>query len=439
MLFGHLITYADRFYSRSQFTHAITIPLLPGTHHLRFLVDEQWRVADDLPTAVDDQGSLANYVGVALDGIVVGGVAETSSTPTSPGIEQGPQVEITLAPSVRSLSPVHMYKPRISAPAQSFWSASSADDDDGSYRGPAARASATVNAVLGKKVPAKWTTDIPIELTEAAEQEDSFLQATDAQTQNVQARPNPHSPTPYRERGRDRGHNGLARGGGQTQIINGFTPPPPIPPAPNLPRHLEKLILNVSSYPRGGSTNGTVIGATGGMRSPPLPGKEREGRDDKGRRTGKKDRRSLPGLQSSTVPAPLQPFEADALPPPSAQAGSSSSSPPPSAGPTSASSSAAQSPTLSVSDSVSLPSSNLDTSILPPSLTALNATSPTKIDDTVSADDGSVLPVPSHVILHHLSTSAIKNGVLAVGVTTRYKKKVGFVVFPDRLWLTVFI
>ncbi|KAH8114504.1 5'-AMP-activated protein kinase beta subunit, interation domain-containing protein [Phellopilus nigrolimitatus] len=41
------------------------------------------------------------------------------------------------------------------------------------------------------------------------------------------------------------------------------------------------------------------------------------------------------------------------------------------------------------------------------------------------ADDGSVLPVPSHVVLHHLGTSAIRNGVLAVADTTRYKKKVG--------------
>jgi len=38
-------------------------------------------------------------------------------------------------------------------------------------------------------------------------------------------------------------------------------------------------------------------------------------------------------------------------------------------------------------------------------------------------DDASVLPVPSHVVLHHLCTSAIKNGVLAVANTTRYKKK----------------
>jgi hypothetical protein len=40
------------------------------------------------------------------------------------------------------------------------------------------------------------------------------------------------------------------------------------------------------------------------------------------------------------------------------------------------------------------------------------------------ADDSSVLPVPSHVVLHHLGTSAIRNGVLAVSDTTRYNKKV---------------
>jgi hypothetical protein len=44
-------------------------------------------------------------------------------------------------------------------------------------------------------------------------------------------------------------------------------------------------------------------------------------------------------------------------------------------------------------------------------------------NDPVLADDASVLPVPSHVVLNHLSTSAIRNGVLAVGNTVRYRKK----------------
>lgn len=57
-------------------TFSTIISVARGTHHLRFLVDGQQRVADDLPTAVDDNGSLANYVGVGLgpaEGGLIGG------------------------------------------------------------------------------------------------------------------------------------------------------------------------------------------------------------------------------------------------------------------------------------------------------------------------------------------------------------------------------
>ena len=40
-----------------------------------------------------------------------------------------------------------------------------------------------------------------------------------------------------------------------------------------------------------------------------------------------------------------------------------------------------------------------------------------------AGDDNSILPVPNHVVLNHLTASAIKNGTLAVGTTTRYRKK----------------
>ena len=54
-----------------------------------------------------------------------------------------------------------------------------------------------------------------------------------------------------------------------------------------------------------------------------------------------------------------------------------------------------------------------------------------KLDAARLTDDASVLPVPNHVVLHHLSTSAIKNGVLAVADTVRYKKKVrAYISFP---------
>lgn len=48
----------------------------------------------------------------------------------------------------------------------------------------------------------------------------------------------------------------------------------------------------------------------------------------------------------------------------------------------------------------------------------LNAATPMK-------DDNSVLNMPNHTVLNHLATSSIKNNVLAVSATTRYKRKVG--------------
>lgn len=50
----------------------------------------------------------------------------------------------------------------------------------------------------------------------------------------------------------------------------------------------------------------------------------------------------------------------------------------------------------------------------------LNATTPIK-------DDNSVLNLPpNHAVLNHLATSSIKNNVLAVSATTRYKNKVSW-------------
>lgn len=43
---------------------------------------------------------------------------------------------------------------------------------------------------------------------------------------------------------------------------------------------------------------------------------------------------------------------------------------------------------------------------------------------TQMKDDASVLTIPNHAVLNHLATSSIKNHILAVSATTRYKKKV---------------
>lgn len=43
---------------------------------------------------------------------------------------------------------------------------------------------------------------------------------------------------------------------------------------------------------------------------------------------------------------------------------------------------------------------------------------------TLMKDDNSVLNMPNHTVLNHLATSSIKNNVLAVSATTRYRNKV---------------
>lgn len=52
--------------------------------------------------------------------------------------------------------------------------------------------------------------------------------------------------------------------------------------------------------------------------------------------------------------------------------------------------------------------------------------------NTPHKDDASVLIMPNHTVLNHLATSSIKSGVLATSGTTRYKRKVRFLVTKKR-------
>lgn len=47
---------------------------------------------------------------------------------------------------------------------------------------------------------------------------------------------------------------------------------------------------------------------------------------------------------------------------------------------------------------------------------------------TLMKDDNSVLNMPNHTVLNHLATSSIKNNVLAVSATTRYRSKVRYTI-----------
>ncbi|KIY45004.1 hypothetical protein FISHEDRAFT_77032 [Fistulina hepatica ATCC 64428] len=270
------------------------IQLPTGTHHFRFLVDQQWRVSLELPTAVDDEGSLANYVDVA---------------PPSP-------LSLSLSPG---LSP----PPRRSH-GLSFWSSTSSSDSLNGNKGSRDDVYQAVSP--STKKAAVWTSEIPLELIAAAEEEEEYLAA-------------------------------------QNNSSGGTLPPHPhVPSVPSRPRHLDKLILNARP----------PISGPSGTPSPPL----REGRS-----------RKMHGL--SRMASPAEEVEPRMPPIPVTTASGTD---------------VTRRGTVRVSGG--------DTS----SFVAGDV-------DSAAPDDTSVLPVPSHVVIQHLSTSAIKHGVLAVGTTTRYRKK----------------
>ena len=48
------------------------------------------------------------------------------------------------------------------------------------------------------------------------------------------------------------------------------------------------------------------------------------------------------------------------------------------------------------------------------------------LNSSMSKEDNRVLPVPNHVVLNHLYACSIRDGVMAVAGTTRYRKKVKY-------------
>ncbi|KAG8214501.1 carbohydrate-binding module family 48 protein [Butyriboletus roseoflavus] len=286
------------------------VSLMPGTHHIRFIVDEQWRLADDLPTAVDDEGSLANYVAVPISGL------------TPPHL-----VPVPVVPPKQPAHPVH-----------SFWSTTT------STQGSTIDVPSTSDATRSSS---KWTDEIPAELVAAAREEEAYLAYTAATEYDQSGYPNTHQQVPA----------------------------PNIPPAPVLPRHLDKLILNVKA----------------GQPPPPRGNREREREKEREKEREREHRRkqgrSLLGM-TSTLARDIyredKPEEDEHVPIPITTA------------------------------------SGTDVTHL-----AVSSQAHTRLglDGPRLSDDASVLPVPSHVVLHHLSTSAIRNGVLAVGNTTRYRQK----------------
>lgn len=216
---------------------------------------------------------------------------------------------------------------------QSFWSDGGSSENHGDeHAEDPITAARNLMRDENQRPALQWTSVFPSELLAAAAEEESYLASSSSAADSDEA---------------------------QSAVAA-----PNIPPAPTLPRHLDKLILNAK-------------------REDPARVRGREER--KRERAREKGGRSMLGMTAALT----------------------------------ASGSGDGDDTGSDVIPVITPSG---THLPMPSTHASHPRNQRRPLEIMS-DDASVLPVPSHVVLHHLSTSAIRNGVLAVGSTTRYRKK----------------
>ncbi|KAF7299771.1 SNF1 kinase complex beta-subunit [Mycena chlorophos] len=431
-----------------------TVHLPPGTHHFRFIVDGATLVApsSEIANAVDDQGFITNYVTVpgaspatatgasaaATGANTAASVSPDSATaiapppvqvPTTPGTPsvahrvsfEDPTSTLTSTnttplatptkerpPTSASASPTDVKRSislrrkaelaaagakgrRASVPAHaaihpdgSFWDQASVDgsSERGGHR------ERVPHVQTGRRSSrAVWTSEIPAQLFIAAAQEEEWAKA---QADWVAER--------EREREqRERGRNGYTHyGGGNYGTSYGGPPEPAIPHAAQLPRHLERLILNRPSpgvvIPKVGTGAGnpglttTVYGAApisiyGGGNGTTTPMSLRV--------------TTASGTDVSVHSSMMQGF--------ASMDGAVSASSSSNGNGTSTSKSSRHQSTHSASALVAQAQQSGNTPLI--------------------ADDPSVLQTPSHAVLYHLCTSSIKDKMIAVGASTRYRQK----------------
>ncbi|KAK3685602.1 5'-AMP-activated protein kinase beta subunit, interation domain-containing protein [Podospora appendiculata] len=94
---------------------AVTINILPGTHHVRFLVDGQMQTSPDLPTTVDFGNNLVNYIEVNPDDLP-SEPRETSGVPANQDAQQSSQENPSQSDDEENKAP----KDRIVPPPEQF-------------------------------------------------------------------------------------------------------------------------------------------------------------------------------------------------------------------------------------------------------------------------------------------------------------------------------
>lgn len=296
--------------------------------------------SEEYPTATDNDGNLVNVmeVGNLRDGDVrelevLAPIAVSSSDTIPDGAEVIGRHDGTLSPGVNTQVPQNLTT-HLNPPDQ-FWSSDEeyTDSSSGSRTSHHPQSPQRRRTRLKPKKTSIWTTKAPPELEIAASLEEDFLS-------------NPNAP------------------GAHAKILK------IIPPAPQLPRFLDKVILNTKeghersrhTY-HAGATSGSPSGSN---RGSPV-GNLRSSNGRGGTRWKPPSPTPIPTYIATNTPMAL-----------------------------------AVAPRLGMG--------------------AIN----TNKEDAGAGDDKSVLPIPSHVVLNHLATSAIKGNVLASASTVRYRKKVGF-------------
>lgn len=98
---------------------AATINILPGTHHIRFLVDNQMQTSPDLPTTVDFGNNLVNYIEVNPDDALSdsqdasGKAASDAGQPPSQADPSAAEAEESKKPKYRNIPPASSFGSKI--------------------------------------------------------------------------------------------------------------------------------------------------------------------------------------------------------------------------------------------------------------------------------------------------------------------------------------
>ncbi|KEY66187.1 hypothetical protein S7711_07644 [Stachybotrys chartarum IBT 7711] len=95
---------------------AATIHILPGTHHLRFLVDGVMQTSHDLPTTVDFGNNLVNYIEVSPDDALRQKSSQSTPKPEGDGLasrSSSQTKEPPKPPKGKAIAPLDQYQTQI--------------------------------------------------------------------------------------------------------------------------------------------------------------------------------------------------------------------------------------------------------------------------------------------------------------------------------------